>query len=85
MSAPPVRDAWERRGKMCPSEMKATPIVTRIQAWRPAHRPAPDSSRLTPSAHDHTRIVAQLPIELSVSDVERDDPGRAVRLGAEHR
>ena len=58
--------------------MNDTSIVTRSKRRASSGSCSGVSVRaLMRSMHDHARIAAQLPVELAVADVERDDTGRA--------
>ena len=58
-------------GRMCFSEMNDTSIVTMSTACGTSV--GVSARAFTPSRTMHARIAAQLPVELAVADVERDD------------
>ena len=56
-------------------EMNDTSIVTRSNRRRSTGRSFGSRYRaFRPSSDDDARILAKLPVELAVTDVERDDP-----------
>ena len=67
------------------SEMNDTSMVTMSNVARVGRKPIGGQRARVHALDDrHARVAAQLPVELAVADVERDD-ARARRAGAARR
>ena len=74
----PGRSSGTSAGSTCLTEMNDTSIVTHVEGARVLGELfGCQRARVDPLEHDDAGIAPQLPVELAVADVERDDPRRA--------